>query len=190
MWCVECHLLFSLVSPIVSCSMITRLILEQLECLRSVIPPPYPTHPHPCRFTSGPKKRDNVKVKNCQKLPKILILKFCKQLDMGHTWCCLIRCIIWNGSNQSSRRYIADTGCGTDGRMDRRMDRRSETNIPPNNFVVGGGITRMLVTIGIHFKQHFDTRYFAFCNLSPPRMFLSLDLLSEYWIQHGTIRPL
>ena len=31
--------------------------------------------------------------------------------------------------------------------------------------------TRMLVTIGIHFKQHFDTRYFAFCNLSLPRMF-------------------
>ena len=50
--------------------------------------------------------------------------------------------------------------------------------------------TRMLVTIGIRFKQHFDTRYFAFCNLSPPRMFLFLDLLSEYRIQHGTIGPL
>ena len=25
---------------------------------------------------------------------------------------------------------------------------------------------------------------------SPPRMFLSLDLLSEYWIQHGAIGPL
>ena len=31
--------------------------------------------------------------------------------------------------------------------------------------------TRMLVTIGIRFKQHFHTRHFAFCNLSPPRMF-------------------
>ena len=48
----------------------------------------------------------------------------------------------------------------------------------------------MLVTFGICFKQHFDTRYLAFCNLSPPRMFLPLDLLSEYWIQHGAIRPL
>ena len=53
-----------------------------------------------------------------------------------------------------------------------------------------GDNTRMLVTIGICFKQHFDTTYFAFCNLSPPRMFLPLDLLSEYRIQHGTIGPL
>ena len=30
---------------------------------------------------------------------------------------------------------------------------------------------RMLVTIGICFKQHFDTMYLAFRNLSPPRMF-------------------
>ena len=50
--------------------------------------------------------------------------------------------------------------------------------------------TRMLVTTVIHFKQHFDIRYFASCNLSPPRMFSSLDLLSEYRIQHGTIGPL
>ena len=35
--------------------------------------------------------------------------------------------------------------------------------------------TRMLVTFGICFKQHFDTRYLAFYNPSPPRMFLSLD---------------
>ena len=48
----------------------------------------------------------------------------------------------------------------------------------------------MLVTFGICFKQHLDTRYLAFCNLSPPRMFLPLDLLSEYRIQHGAIRPL
>ena len=44
--------------------------------------------------------------------------------------------------------------------------------------------TRMLVTIGICFKLYFDTRHFAFCNLSPSRMFLSLDLLPEYRIQH------
>ena len=37
--------------------------------------------------------------------------------------------------------------------------------------------TRMLVTFGIYFKQHFDTRYLVFYNPSPPRMFLSLDLL-------------
>ena len=48
----------------------------------------------------------------------------------------------------------------------------------------------MLVTVGIYFKQHFDTRYLVFYNPSPPRMFLSLDLLSEYWIQHGIIGPL
>ena len=50
--------------------------------------------------------------------------------------------------------------------------------------------TRVLVTIGIRFKQHFDTRYFVFCNLSPPKMFLSLDLISEYRIQNGTIGSL
>ena len=34
------------------------------------------------------------------------------------------------------------------------------------------------MTFGIYFKQHFDTRYLVFYNPSPPRMFLSLDLLS------------
>ena len=48
----------------------------------------------------------------------------------------------------------------------------------------------MLVTFGICFKQHFDTSYLVFYNPSPPRMFLSPDLLSEYWIQHGAIGPL
>ena len=43
----------------------------------------------------------------------------------------------------------------------------------------------MLVTFGICFKQHFDTRYLVFYNTSPPRMFLSLDLPWEYRIQHG-----
>ena len=35
-----------------------------------------------------------------------------------------------------------------------------------------------------------STRYLVFYNPSPPRMFLSLDLLSEYRIQHGAIGPL
>ena len=47
----------------------------------------------------------------------------------------------------------------------------------------------MPVTFGICFKQHFDTRFSVFYNPSPPRMFLSLDLLSEYRIQHGAIGP-
>ena len=47
--------------------------------------------------------------------------------------------------------------------------------------------TRMLVTIGICFKLYFDTRHFAFYNLSPSRMFLSLDLLPEYRIQHTIV---
>ena len=48
----------------------------------------------------------------------------------------------------------------------------------------------MLVTFGICFKQHSDTGYLLFYNPSPPRIFLSLDLLSEYRIQHGAIGPL
>ena len=40
------------------------------------------------------------------------------------------------------------------------------------------------------FKQHFDTRNLGFYNPIPPRMFLPLDLLSEYRIQHGAIGPL
>ena len=50
--------------------------------------------------------------------------------------------------------------------------------------------TRMLMTFGICFKQHSDTRYLVFYNISPPRMFLSLDLLREYRIQHGANGPL
>ena len=46
------------------------------------------------------------------------------------------------------------------------------------------------MTFGICFKQKFDTRYLVFYNPSPPSMFLSLDLLSEYRIQHGAIGPL
>ena len=48
----------------------------------------------------------------------------------------------------------------------------------------------MLVAFGICFKQHFDSRYLVLYNASPPRMFLFLDLLSEYRIQHGAIGPL
>ena len=48
----------------------------------------------------------------------------------------------------------------------------------------------MFVTFGICFKQHFDTGYLVFYNPSPPRMCLSLDILSEYRIQHGAIGPL
>ena len=48
----------------------------------------------------------------------------------------------------------------------------------------------MLVTFGIYIKQHFDTRYSVFYNPSPPRLFLLLDLLSEYRIRHGTDGPL
>ena len=48
----------------------------------------------------------------------------------------------------------------------------------------------MLVTFDICFKHHFDTRYLVFYNPSPPRMFLSLDLLWEYRIQHGVNGPL
>ena len=48
----------------------------------------------------------------------------------------------------------------------------------------------MLVAFGICFKQHFDTRYLVFYHPSPPGMFLSLDLLSEYRNQHGAIGPL
>ena len=51
----------------------------------------------------------------------------------------------------------------------------------------------MLVTFGICFGicfKHFDTRYLVFYNTSPPRMFLSLDLLWEYRIQHGANGPL
>ena len=42
----------------------------------------------------------------------------------------------------------------------------------------------MLVTIVICFELYFDTRHFAFRYLSTSRMFLSLDLLPEYRIQH------
>ena len=50
--------------------------------------------------------------------------------------------------------------------------------------------TRMLVTFGICLKQYFDTRYLVFYNPPPPRMFLSLDFLWEYRIQHGANGPL
>ena len=51
--------------------------------------------------------------------------------------------------------------------------------------------TRMPVTIGIRFKQHFDTRYFAFCNLSPPRVFCSWTFFQNIEVNMvRTIGPL
>ena len=47
-----------------------------------------------------------------------------------------------------------------------------------------------LLKFGLNNLLPFDTRYLVFYNPSPPRMFLSLDLLSEYRIQHGTNGPL
>ena len=46
------------------------------------------------------------------------------------------------------------------------------------------------IVLNICLKQYFDTRCLVFYNTSPPRMFLSLDLLWEYWIQHGANGPL
>ena len=51
-------------------------------------------------------------------------------------------------------------------------------------------LQQLIVTFGICFKQHFDTRYLVFYNPSHPSMFLSLDLLLEYRIQHGAIGSL
>ena len=60
--------------------------------------------------------------------------------------------------------------------------------IVPCSFIKSN--TRMLVTFGICFKQHFGIRYLVFYNPSPPRMFLCLDLLWEYRIQLGANGPL
>ena len=55
-----------------------------------------------------------------------------------HLW------LIWKESIQNCRCYRADTAGGTDGRMDRwtdgRTDGRSETNIPPQQLRCSGGI--------------------------------------------------
>ena len=49
----------------------------------------------------------------------------------------------------------------------------------------------MLVTFGIFLNNILILgRYMVFYNTSPPRMFLSLDLLWEYRIQHGAYGPL
>ena len=115
--------------------------LEQLERLHSEIPHAAPWLPM-ITHTSDPKsKQDKVKVINFKKLLRI------QELYMQHTfWSCLIRCIIWNGSNKNCRCYRADTGCGMDGRTDRQMDgwmdrwkdRQSETNIPPTTSLCWG----------------------------------------------------
>ena len=39
-------------------------------------------------------------------------------------------------------------------------------------------------------KYEIFMYYLMFFNPSPPRMFLSMDLLSGYWVQHGAIGPL
>ena len=49
--------------------------------------------------------------------------------------------------------------------------------------------TKMLVTTAIRFKQNLILCILRFA-ISHPGMFLSLDLLSEYQIQHGAIGPL
>ena len=46
------------------------------------------------------------------------------------------------------------------------------------------------VLIFINNNPQMEYGLYDFYNPSPPRMFLSLDLLSNYRIQHGAIRPL
>ena len=66
--------------------------LEQLECLRSEIPPAAPWLPIIVIHIRS--KQDKVKVANLKRLPTIKIFKFCKKLYTQHTfWSCLIRCI-------------------------------------------------------------------------------------------------
>ena len=123
-----------------------QLKLEQLEpILRFPLPPPPPPPPPIIIQTSDSHpipshKKTTSKLQILKKLPKIQILKLCKKPYMRHTfWSCLIRCKIWNGSNQNSRCYREDTGCRTDRWMDRRLDAvKPIYNIPPNNFIACG----------------------------------------------------
>ena len=115
--------------------------LEQLERLRSEVPPRRPMITH----TSDSHIRSQVKTRRSQSCKfnkiaknsdfKILQRKF----STRHTfWSCLIR----YGSNQNCRCYRADTGCGTDEQMDGQTDRQTDKVKPiyPQQLRCAGGI--------------------------------------------------
>ena len=69
--------------------------------------------------------------------------------------------------------------------------------IPPNNQLLGHNSPKYLLSSFygcevMHdcIKALFPQKKMVFYNTSPPRMFLSLDLLWEYRIQHGANGPL
>ena len=114
---------------------ITRCKLEQLECLGSQIPPATQWLPKlVIHFRSqskqdkvkGTKKKKNAKNSNFEKKIQAILhaTQLLKLLDKMYKY--------EMDPEKICRRYRADTGCGTD----ERMDRRSETNIPNKNFVV------------------------------------------------------
>ena len=118
--------------------------LEQLEHLRFEDIPHRPMiTPTIDQFILDPKsKQDKVKVTNLKNLPKLQIFQFGKKtLYMRHTfWSGLIRCAIWNESD-NCRRYKVGTILFTDGQKDRRMD-KVYPQCNPFNFIERG-IIRM-----------------------------------------------
>ena len=68
--------------------------LEQLERLRSEIPPTAPWLPILVIHIRSQVKTTQSQSYNFKKLPKLQIVKFCKKLCTGHTiWSCLVRYI-------------------------------------------------------------------------------------------------
>ena len=69
--------------------------LEQLQCLRSEIPPHRLMITHSCDSHQIPSQnKTKSKLQFKKKMPKIKILKFCKKLYTRHTfWSCSIRCV-------------------------------------------------------------------------------------------------
>ena len=71
---------------------------------------------------------------------------------------------IWNGSDEYSWRYRADTILSTDGQTDRRTDGQTDGRMdkvipvyPPINFVEAGGIINKPVLVQIISKQATST---------------------------------
>ena len=87
-------------------------------------PPPPHDYPYHWVILDPKSKEDKVKVTNLKKSPKFQI---------------------WNGSDEYSWRYRADTILSTDGQTDRQTDGQGDTSIPPYQLRWSGGYNELLL---------------------------------------------
>ena len=117
---------------------------------------------------------------------------------MRHTfWSCLIRYIIWNGSDQNYGCYRVDKGCRTDKQTDRWTNRRRDgvkPIYPSTTSLLGDIISKCVITQislkqpwQICFKSHESKKNWYHYTMHQNHMHIVVHIMWESWSIHQII---